>query len=78
MSTLNVSMPYKMRAFIEAHISTGEYQSASDYLRDLITVSPIEASTASASTLICPSIRARTTEFIAIICHLLLSHIVAQ
>ena len=36
MSTLNVSMPDEMRAFIEARISTGEYQSASDYLRDLI------------------------------------------
>lgn len=36
MATLNISMPDEMRAFIEARISTGEYQSASDYLRDLI------------------------------------------
>ena len=36
MATLNISMPDEMRAFIEACVSTGEYQSASDYLRDLI------------------------------------------
>jgi antitoxin ParD1/3/4 len=36
MATLNVSMPDEMRAFIESRINTGEYQSASDYLRDLI------------------------------------------
>jgi antitoxin ParD1/3/4 len=36
MATLNVSMPEELRAFIEARINTGEYQSASDYLRDLI------------------------------------------
>lgn len=36
MATLNVSMPDELRAFIEARVSTGEYQSASDYLRDLI------------------------------------------
>ena len=36
MATLNISMPDEMRAFIESRISTGEYQSASDYLRDLI------------------------------------------
>ena len=35
-ATLNISMPDEMRAFIEARVSTGEYQSASDYLRDLI------------------------------------------
>jgi antitoxin ParD1/3/4 len=29
-------MPDEMRAFIEARVSMGEYQSASDYLRDLI------------------------------------------
>jgi antitoxin ParD1/3/4 len=32
----NVSMPDELRAFIESRVSTGEYQSASDYLRDLI------------------------------------------
>ena len=36
MATLNVSMPDEMRAFIEARVNAGEYQSASDYLRDLI------------------------------------------
>jgi len=36
MATLNVSMPDELRAFIESRVSTGEYQSASDYLRDLI------------------------------------------
>lgn len=36
MATLNISMPDELRAFIEARVSTGEYQSASDYLRDLI------------------------------------------
>jgi len=29
-------MPNEMREFIETRINTGEYQSASDYLRDLI------------------------------------------
>ena len=36
MATLNISMPDELRSFIEARVSTGEYQSASDYLRDLI------------------------------------------
>lgn len=36
MAALNISMPDEMRALIEARVSTGEYQSASDYLRDLI------------------------------------------
>jgi antitoxin ParD1/3/4 len=36
MATLNISMPDEMRAFIETRVSMGEYQSASDYLRDLI------------------------------------------
>jgi antitoxin ParD1/3/4 len=36
MATLNISMPDEMRAFIEARVKTGDYQSASDYLRDLI------------------------------------------
>ena len=36
MATLNISMPDELRAFIEARVRTGEYQSASDYLRDLI------------------------------------------
>ncbi len=36
MATLNISMPDEMRAFIETRVNMGEYQSASDYLRDLI------------------------------------------
>jgi len=36
MATLNISMPDELRAFVEARVNTGEYQSASDYLRDLI------------------------------------------
>lgn len=36
MATLNISMPDEMRAYIETRVSMGEYQSASDYLRDLI------------------------------------------
>ncbi len=36
MATLNVSMPDELRAIIESRVNTGEYQSASDYLRDLI------------------------------------------
>lgn len=36
MATLNISMPDELRAFIEARVNMGEYQSASDYLRDLI------------------------------------------
>jgi len=36
MATLNVSIPDELRAFIEARVNTGEYQSDSDYLRDLI------------------------------------------
>jgi antitoxin ParD1/3/4 len=36
MATLNISMPDELRAFIEARVNMGDYQSASDYLRDLI------------------------------------------
>jgi len=36
MATLNISMPDELRAFVETRVKTGEYQSASDYLRDLI------------------------------------------
>ena len=36
MATLNISMPDELRAYIEARVNTGDYQSASDYLRDLI------------------------------------------
>ena len=36
MATLNISMPDELRAFIETRVNMGDYQSASDYLRDLI------------------------------------------
>lgn len=36
MATLNISMPDELRSFIESRVNMGEYQSASDYLRDLI------------------------------------------
>jgi antitoxin ParD1/3/4 len=36
MATLNISMPDELRAFIETRVNMGEYQNASDYLRDLI------------------------------------------
>jgi len=36
MATLNISIPDEMQAFIETHVDMGEYQSANDYLRDLI------------------------------------------
>ena len=37
MATLNVLMPDEMQTFIETRVNTGEYQSVSDYLRDLIS-----------------------------------------
>ncbi|MBV5326153.1 MAG: type II toxin-antitoxin system ParD family antitoxin [Chlorobium sp.] len=36
MATLNISLPDELRVFIETRVNMGEYQSASDYLRDLI------------------------------------------
>lgn len=36
MATMNISMPDELKAFVETRISMGDYQSASDYLRDLI------------------------------------------
>ena len=36
MATLNISMPDELRTFVQSRVNTGEYQSASDYLRDLI------------------------------------------
>jgi antitoxin ParD1/3/4 len=36
MSTLNISLPPAMRAFIDAQIHSGRYSSASDYVRSLI------------------------------------------
>jgi len=36
MATLNVSLPDKLREYIKIRVESGEFQSASDYLRDLI------------------------------------------
>lgn len=36
MATLNVSLPDKLRQYIKSRVESGEFQSASDYLRDLI------------------------------------------
>jgi antitoxin ParD1/3/4 len=36
MATLNISMPDELRAFIETRVNMGDYQSASDYVRDLV------------------------------------------
>ncbi len=36
MTTLNISLPEQMRAFIESQVSRGSYSTASDYIRDLI------------------------------------------
>jgi antitoxin ParD1/3/4 len=50
MSTLNLSLPPVMKAFVEAQVRSGHYSSASDYVRTLIradqyrdTGAPIEA-----------------------------------
>lgn len=36
MTTLNISLPDEMRAFIEAEVARGGYASASEYLRAVI------------------------------------------
>lgn len=36
MATMNVSLPEPMRDWIEERIRSGEYSSASDYVRDLV------------------------------------------
>ena len=36
MSTLNISMPQAMRAFVEERVDEKGYGSKSDYVRDLI------------------------------------------
>ena len=36
MTTLNITQPDQMRAFIESQVSRGSYSTASDYIRDLI------------------------------------------
>lgn len=36
MSTLNISLPEKMRSYVEAQVERGMYGSTSDYIRTLI------------------------------------------
>ena len=36
MTTLNISLPENLREWIDARIKTGDYSSASDYMRDLV------------------------------------------
>jgi antitoxin ParD1/3/4 len=36
MTTMNISLPEEMRAFIEAELAEGGYATASEYFRDLI------------------------------------------
>lgn len=36
MTTLNISLPDNLREWIDARIKTGDYSSASDYMRNLI------------------------------------------
>lgn len=36
MSTLNISLPDAMRAFIEEQVGKGGYSTASEYVRDLV------------------------------------------
>ena len=36
MTTMNISLPDEMKAFIEAQVSEEGYASASEYLRDLV------------------------------------------
>jgi antitoxin ParD1/3/4 len=35
-ATMNVSIPGPLRDFIDAQVESGEYQSASEYIRDLV------------------------------------------
>jgi len=36
MATMNVSLPDRMKAWVEAQVEGGQYGNASDYVRDLI------------------------------------------
>ena len=36
MATLNISLPDQLRNYVDLRVGSGEFQSASDYLRDLI------------------------------------------
>jgi antitoxin ParD1/3/4 len=33
---MNISLPDRMKAFVEAQVASGEFANASDYIRDLI------------------------------------------
>ena len=36
MATMNISLPDKMKAYIDAQVATGAYSNASDFVRDAI------------------------------------------
>lgn len=36
MATMNISLPDKMKEWVEEHVASGRYANASDYIRDLI------------------------------------------
>ena len=36
MATMNISLPDKLKAFVEACVAEGNYSNASDFMRDLI------------------------------------------
>ncbi|MHB1109950.1 MAG: type II toxin-antitoxin system ParD family antitoxin [Devosia sp.] len=36
MATMNISLPDKMKEWVERQIATGRYANASDYVRDLV------------------------------------------
>lgn len=36
MATMNISLPDKMKEWVEAQVATGRYANASDYVRDLV------------------------------------------
>ncbi len=36
MNTMNISLPVKMKAYVEKKVKTGEYGTASEYVRHLI------------------------------------------
>lgn len=36
MATMNVSLPAKMKAWVEEQVQTGKYGNSSDYVRDLV------------------------------------------
>lgn len=36
MATMNISLPDKMKQWVEEQVATGRYANASDYMRDLV------------------------------------------